>query len=324
VATSNSFNFALTRDDIILAALQQIGIVGEGETPSTSQTTETALMLNMIVKLRAADGMPQWSLKRGILLPVTSVSSVNTTSHVVTTYRTTTTSAASASGASTITVTAVTGILNGDQIGVEITGGVQWTTVSGAPAGSVVTLAATLTAAVASGARVYAYTASSDRIQRPLRLVEANLLYVPDNTSHDIDIVSRQEYFALGTRTSASIPNQIFYDASLGSATADPTSTTTWYGTIYLYPRFNDGKYAVEFTYHRPFADFDVLGDHPDFPQEFYLPLTLELAAVMGARYGVPIEVRRSLMAEAKSYREEALSTVYPEGSLRIEPNIRT
>lgn len=323
MATSGSFDFVPTRDNLIDLAYQHVGVVGEGGTASTAQYTEAAKLLNMIVKMRASDGMPLWALKRGTLLPVTGVSSVNTNSHVVTTYRSTTTSAASAAAASTITVTTVTGILNGDQIGVEISGGVQWTTVNGSPAGSVVTLTAALTAAVASGARVYAYTASSDRIQRPLRIVESNILYVPDSTSQEISIVARQDYFNLGSRTTTGVPNQIYYDPALGTVTADPTVAANWYGIIYVYPRFTDGKYVVEFTYHRPFEDFDASGDTPDFPQEFYLPLMLELAAILGPKAGVPIDERRSLFAEAKMYREEALATIQPEGSVRIMPDRR-
>lgn len=67
----------------------------------------------------------------------------------------TTTSASSAIGGSTVTVTTVTGITSGDIIGVvQDDGSTHWTTVNGAPAGSVVTLSAVLTSAVASGNRV--------------------------------------------------------------------------------------------------------------------------------------------------------------------------
>src|SRR5260221_1172380 len=322
MATSGSFDFALTRDNLIELAYQHIGVLGEGASASTAQITEGAKLLNMIVKLRASDGMPLWALKRGTILPFSSASSIQTNSHVVTTYRSTSTSASAASGASTISVVSATGILASDQIGIEqATGTMQWTTVSGSPSGTTITLATTLTGAVSSSARVYAYTASSDRIQRPLRVIEANMMNVPNNTSWEIDIVARKDYYNLGSRTSTGTVNQIYYDASLGSLTADPTSSTTWYGSFYVYPRFANGQYAVEVTYHRPFEDFDSSSDNIDFPQEFYLPLMLELAAILGPKAQVPIEERRSLFTEAKMYREEALETITPEGSFRIIPD---
>lgn len=319
--SSGSYDFTLTRDNIIDLAHQHIGLTAEGVGSSAAQITDGAKLLNMIVKLRAADGMPLWALKRGAILPFTGASSINTNSHVVTTYRNTTTSAAAVSGATTIVVTSATGISASDQIGVEQSGAMQWTTVSGAPAGTTVTLATALTAAVASGANVYVYTASTDRVQRPLRVLEADILTISGSTSYPIDIVGRQDYFYLGSRTTASIPNQVYYDPALGTNVADPTTATTWYGTLYVYPRFTDGKKLIEFTYHRPFQDFDATGDDPDFPQEFYLPVMLELAALLGPKAGVPIEERKALFTEAKMYREEALATIYPEGSLRIVPD---
>jgi hypothetical protein len=66
----------------------------------------------------------------------------------------TTLSAASAGGTTTVTLTSVTGVTSGDVLGVELdTGAWHWTTVSGAPAGNTVTLAAALPAAAASGRR---------------------------------------------------------------------------------------------------------------------------------------------------------------------------
>lgn len=321
MSSSGSYDFVLTRDNIIKMAYQHIGLLGEGESLNSSQQTEGALLLNSIVKLRAADGMPLWALKRGTLLPTTGVSSVATNSHVVTTYDSTYLASAASSGAGTITVNAIGNIANGDQIGVELdSGDMQWTTVNGAPAGAVITLTATLTGDAAANNRVYAYTASADRVQRPLRIVEANLLHVSDDTSHTLEQIARGDYYALGSRASEGIPNQLYYEPSLGTNTADPATAASWYGTLYFYPRFNSGEYVIEFTYHRPFQDFDAAGDHPDFPQEFYLPLMLELAAILGPKAGVPIEERRALFAEAQLYREEALYTVVPETSLFIQP----
>ena len=63
MATSNSTNFAVTRDDIIKRALRLIGVVAQGETPTTDQVNEAALSLNGLVKAWQADGMPLWALK---------------------------------------------------------------------------------------------------------------------------------------------------------------------------------------------------------------------------------------------------------------------
>ena len=63
MSTSNSTNFSVTRDDIIKRALRLIGVVAQGETPTTDQVTEASFALNLLVKAWQADGMPLWALK---------------------------------------------------------------------------------------------------------------------------------------------------------------------------------------------------------------------------------------------------------------------
>lgn len=317
MATSNSYNFTVDRDDLITDALMYIGAIGEGEDPSSTQLTECSRALNMIVKLREADGMPLWALKRGIILPVTGVASINTQSHIVQTYARTTISADEASGQTTLSITDGTDITNSDVIGIELDDStMHWTTVISGGGTSTITVADALTDDAASGNLVYAYT-TTNRIPRPVRVLDANILTSSD-TSTPIDVEDLKDYFDLSSRLTAGTPNLIAYDAGLGDNTADPTAST-WYGTFYIWPTFLGGDNVIEFTYQRPFQDFDAATDHPDFPQAFYLPLMLELAYILSGKYGLPEETRRRLASDAKTYREEALSTVTTEGSFSIQ-----
>lgn len=316
MTTSGSVDFSLSRDQLIKAAYQQAKLLGEGDSPSTTQTTEANILLNMIVKLRQSDGMPLWALKNGFILPQTpTVGSANTTGisvgttggHVTNSYVTTTTSAASSSGGSTITLTSVSGVSNGYYIGVLLSSNFMfWTTVNGAPAGSVVTLASTLTGNVASGSRVYCY---QTKVNRPLRIISAYHQYTSGGNRNPINVIEKDSYFRLGALTSTGTPNQLYYDPQLDL------------GVVYLFPLVTGGDSVVEFTYHRPFEDFDSSGDTADFPQEWYLPLMMELAFMLGAKGGLPIEERAQLSKEAEYYRQAALSIGYPEGSLYVEPD---
>jgi hypothetical protein len=63
MTTSNSTDFSVSRDDIIKRALRLLGVLAQGETPSTDQVTEAALALNGLVKAWQADGMPLWAIK---------------------------------------------------------------------------------------------------------------------------------------------------------------------------------------------------------------------------------------------------------------------
>src|SRR3990167_8159707 len=77
MSSSNSYNFAVTRDQLITDSLLYIGAIAESETPTTAAISEAARLLNMIVKLRAADGMPLWALKRAPFLPEPGVFNMN-------------------------------------------------------------------------------------------------------------------------------------------------------------------------------------------------------------------------------------------------------
>lgn len=67
MTTSNSTDFSVTRDDIIKRALRLIGVIAQGETPTTEQVTEAAMALNGLVKAWAADGMPLWAIKQRVV-----------------------------------------------------------------------------------------------------------------------------------------------------------------------------------------------------------------------------------------------------------------
>ena len=171
MALSNSVDFSMTRDDLIQTALQDIGALAEGEVPTATQLTESALRLNMLIKFWQADGMQLWTRYYGYILPITGVSSVSIgaegTAHAVSAYSYTTTSVASSSGGSTITLTTIGTAATTNVIGVQLsTGAMFWTTINGAPAGSVVTLTNALTGNVSSGAAVYFYSVSN-KIKRP-------------------------------------------------------------------------------------------------------------------------------------------------------------
>ena len=310
MATSGSYDFSTSRDTIIKDALLYLGAIGEGETPAADAVTEAARMLNMLMKSWAGDGMPIWSLKRGYILPFTEASSISTSSHVVTNYDSTTISADEASSQTTLSVTDSTDMAASDQIGIEMDDGtMHYTTISSVPDGTSVIVATAIDDEASSGNLVYWYTASADRIQRPIRVFDMQLKNETAVTSNPINQVGRQEYFDLSDKTSEGSTNQVYYDPEFGN------------GTFHVFPRFQNGDTVIEFSFHRPFQDFDAAGDEPDCPQEFYLALTVGLAAILGPKYGVSLKERQQLLIESKMYKTEALDSIYPEGSVFLQPD---
>ena len=153
--TSGSINLTTSRDEIITEALELLGVLAEGDSPTAAQQTSCARTMNYMIKAMQADGLNLYALQLVYLFLQEAQSSYSLlstgTDHYTASFTETTTSAASISGATTLTVTSITGISASDKVGVyQADGSVHWTTVNGAPSGSTVTLTATLTGAASS------------------------------------------------------------------------------------------------------------------------------------------------------------------------------
>lgn len=312
MATSGSVNFSVSRDDIIKAALQRIGVVAVGGTPSASQYTEGSLLLNGIVKSWTASlGMPLWGSQNLVLLPTTGVRNVNigpSGGHVTTSYAATTTGFPAASGSSAITVTSASGIANGYYIGVEQDDGtMHWTTVNGAPSGTTVTLTAVTTAAAASGNMVYCY---QTKAARPMRITYAYARHQTEFIDVPIQVVTFQEWSGYTTKGSeANYPLSVAYQPLLDN------------GTLRIWPQFTTGQYVVVLNAQKVLEDFDASGDTPDFPQEYYLPLVFELACILAPQYGKPVQEQQWLRREADKLLEAVAQNDYEEGSIYFQPS---
>lgn len=62
MATSNSTDWTLNRDQVITGALRKLGVLPSGGTPSANQVSEASEALNALVKAFQADGMPVWKV----------------------------------------------------------------------------------------------------------------------------------------------------------------------------------------------------------------------------------------------------------------------
>lgn len=312
MTTSNSVDFSVTRDNLIEVALKHIGALGDGETPSSTQYSEAAILLNMLVKAKQADGMPLWALKTGYILPTTGTSSISlgpSGGNASLSYDHTNTSAAAALGDSTIDVDSITGFSASDYIGIELSDStIQWTTINGAPSGSTITLTNILTGSVSDNADVYGYTT---KLQRPLRIIDAYINNIPDESEYNLNIVPYSDYNSSSGNTNESVPNQVYYDPQLTE------------GVLWVSPRFFAGDHVIKIRFHRPFEDFDASSDTPDFPQEFYLPLMTSLASLLAPKNGVPLDERKTLLAESTMMWNAALENGTEEGSIHLQPNSR-
>ena len=149
---------------------------------------------------------------------------------------------------------------------------------------------------------------------KPLKVIQAFL----HNTTTEIDIpmriLTRQEYEQLGNKTSTGQPIQLFYE---------PLLTT---GVLHLFPVPDTTSIAnctVKIIYQRPFEDFDVSTDEPDFPQEWYDAIKFGLADRLAPEYGLALQERQDLRSRAKELRTEALGFGTETGSMYLQADLR-
>jgi hypothetical protein len=176
--------------------------------------------------------------------------------------------ATASAGATTLSLTSGSGILAGSNVGVvQDSGFVQWTTAFAAPIGNVLTLNAALTGQASTNAQVFSY-ATTNQGQQPIR-VEACVLR--DIYGEDIPMrVMRniQDYANLPSKrdpTNISDPVAIYVEYQLTNSVLYTDCAGAQDPTKHLVIDFLEAA-----------QDFNVSTDNPEFPQEWYLPLTWE------------------------------------------------
>lgn len=314
MALSGSIDFNLTRNEIINDALVKIGAIEGGETPDADVTASAARELNRMVKSWNNKGIQLWRQDDGVLhLTVSTASySIGTGGDHATTDGDaikTELSADAASGASTITVDSITNMAASDNIGIVLdSGSVDWTTISGSPSGSTVTLTDALTGAASTDNHVYVYTSLIDR---PLRVFNPRRRGADGN---DVPIipVSREEYMGTPNKTNTGPPVHVYYD---------PQLTT---GTMYLWPAPDSSDDRIFFTAHLPLQDFDSSADNPDIPQEWLDAMVWNLADRLAIDYPVAgqegVLLRQEIRSRARELLDDAMDFNVEPDSVFFQP----
>ena len=295
MTTSGSVDYNNTGQELVTGAMRLLGVLASGESATASEMQDGLQSLNQMLKAWQADGFHLWKYEEGVVFLTVGKASylVGPSGDQVTTdgnYTQTTLSSAAASGASSIEVASITGIANGDNIGVVLDdGSIDWTTVNGAPAGSTVTLTATLDSAAASGNIVYAHT---NKIERPLKITDARRHDVSAGTDTPFaNMIAREEYFDLPNKASQSNPTQGYYDPQLTN------------GVLYIWPTSSTSSDVVKFTCQIPIEDVDSQTNTIDFPQEWMECLKWNLAVRLGPEYDTPLDRIQWLQGQADRKR---------------------
>ena len=311
MATSNSSDFNLTRNEIIEESFREIGVKTPNRTLTAEEMNDGARTLNIFTKSLIAKGSLLWKTKQATLFLVGGQSSYiidGTTANCTESFDQTTTSTAATLGATNIIVTSTTGFVIGYNIGVyQDDNTILWTTITNI-AGTTISLNDALTDDVASGNIVYVY---QDKVNRPESIQNAQST---QSSNNDIPLVqlSRDTYYNIPVKTSSGRPNQFFYDKQLNS------------GIMNVWPVPDSDAHQMVFSFVKEIFDFDNPTDDPDFPVEWLQPIILNVAYRLSRKYGrLDIQGKEQLKRDADEALAEAGGYDREETSIYFQPATR-
>lgn len=288
-ATSGTYSFSVNQAQIIRQMMLDIGALDGLEQPTAEEFTDCSFRLNTIVKQWMgkqdfAPGMKVWTRTRADLMlgytkylyhsgptgdnwaaSTTGLSYPNIVNMPVVAQ------AGAAIGATSIPMVSATNINVGDYFGILCGSDLFWTTATAVNlVTNVVTIPAPgLTTAAINGAQCYNYTVKA---QRPLTIIAAVLRDIYYNDT-PLKILTVEEYESLPTKampTFQSDPTAILYESRYQTQDPNGTITIDCGGA-------QDVTKRLHVTFLRATQDITNPGDSPDYPQQWYAPLVLEL-----------------------------------------------
>ncbi len=293
MATSGTYTFGVTRDDIIRQAMLAIGKLSQTESPSAQETTDLTLALNMIfAQMQAgrdfAASPKMWTRQRADLF-LSSTSGVyslgpsgddwaaGVTALPGQNFGRTTLTNNELAAATTLEVDAIANFTANDYVVVQLASGDTYsTTVSSVGGASIVIPSPGLPSAASAGAYVVNYTTKG---QRPNDILTAVLRDV-NGADTPLDRMTLQTYEALPVKTAsafASDPVSFYYEQQLTN------------GTLYLdVGGASDVSKHIHVVYVRPVQDVGDTADNPEYPSEWFMALVWSLAKYAAPMYSMP------------------------------------
>lgn len=306
MSTSGTATFSVNESDIVSDALQNIGVLANGQTVSAANLVVARRKLNMIVKqwtsqLDFAPGLKMWTRRTAYLFlqdAQVKYSLGPSGDHATETYVSTTLSTAETTSSTSLGLTAFAGMSASDNIGIVLNDGtVHWTTISGTP-GATTTVATGLASAASAGNRVFSYTT---KMRRPFELLSGSRRDTSGNDT-PIDVnMGLPEYEAIYSKTAEGSPARLYFEAQRTNA------------VVYLDCAPEDCTQVIRLPYLSYIEDFSSTTNDADFPAEWSRPLVLQLSKDCCLPFTRPIpQGLDDLLTEALAMARKA----YPENTV--------
>lgn len=144
-------------------------------------------------------------------------------------------------------------------------------------------------------------------VDKFLRVIQAYNHNVVTNVDIPMVLVTREDYNRLGNKTSSGNPIQLLHIPNRVDS------------TIKVFPSpdtISATNNKIVLVYQKAFDDFDNSADEPEFPSEWFDALKFALAHRLAPEYGMNVNDRKQLLAEAVLLKTEAMSGGTEEGSV--------
>lgn len=296
---SGTANFQLTRNELISSILRGMAVIGAGETPAPEDFTNVAQALNLLTKTWHTMGVQLWTIEKFTLTPV-----VDQIEYSLGANSGTVLSATVVAGTTVYTVAPTTVTFSAPGGGGTTATGTAALS-AGAPGGIAITITnpgsrypspPTITfGGGTGGAGVTAFANMDGRyMTRPLRILhDAFLRYTSGGNDSPLSQIDRVSYQRLGLKSSASQPNQYYYDPQLDD------------GILSVYPVASSATaYILHFSHQRPLQDINLSTENIDFPQEWILPFKWGIIDEIGLEYGLSENMMARASTKADLYRK--------------------
>lgn len=311
MATSGSTNYSTTTNEIIKDALITLNVVREDEAVAAEDYNYGLRLLNRMIKGWQAQGNHLWLKETAIIFlqqgQAEYVLKSTTTDHATLNYTQTSLDADYATGVTQVSFNDNVTVAVNDNIGIVLDdGSLYWDTISNVVDLNTVDLNGTLPSDAAENNNVYIYTTKLDQ---PFNVYSA-IRQTDDEIDTPMYQMSYEEYFQQPNKTDLSTPVNYRYDRQLDSA------------NIAVWPTPSDVTYRMKITLARRVENFDIVSNNPDWPQEWYEALVLNLATKLAHSHGkAGTPQYQSLKLDAANALQTALMFDNEPGSIYLQPD---
>lgn len=295
--------FEQTRNEIIKSSLRKCRVLAEGEDPTAEMILGGADELNSILKFWQAQGFHMWKMPEAyvFLEKGKDVYKLGETGDLASDkVKQTRLLYEAYQGTNQLYMKDNPSV--GDFIGIELVCGNIWFTTVASVSGDLVVLADNLPNHACHRAKVFYF---SEKISRPLKILQAKRERL-DGNAIPMNNLEREQFFKLVQHSSGTVLNYNYV----------PTLEN---GTFSVWPKPSATDFYVKIIYEQAFEVMDDSKDMPDISPEWIEPLKWELAYRLSPNYGLDLQEREWLKAQAKDTLAEAQRFDSEEGGFYLQ-----